>query len=572
VAINEPYRSGRINVYVVKARAEEAQPSVSRGNAAYVASSDIVFIESSYFDFGEKKTFEAADDPLVAAVVSPLRVHAFFVLAHELGHRQLHRENRWFSFLSQTRNHAREIEADDYAIMALKKLYGDENARRAAGIPEPVSTFAGFLSDELTPLQRISDHLGYSVAFLSEDLFESPFPILTGSGTHPAFFSRLRGLLERLKVDATGENDEDALRQLELIESVTAATDYLINLGPTEVEFDHPFQYAYLDRGNLFVVGNDQTPIVRIPLSELQRGRQYRQKNPKPQGIATVRYAWSGKHGEALLLRRDGHLNSVEIATGKVKLDIDLADELGDSSCVKQFVLPPQPGLYAYATYCTADVPQISLISNGGGVTRKDFVELVDDAPGDPVQIKSFDLDAGGRPTLIYTKDDQAFATTMSEELVPTHTRPLGVAASSLSGPISVQGAKAMVKSLVLDAAGQAYYLAGSPLFRKISMYDAEAVSTTPVAKIDLAPSVRDGDLNELLTVISAFAIGHNRQIVNLGEGGAYLIDFEGKVLHPLRRHGFDAMEQVASNAGGIWIYFRKYGRRILVFREQAHG
>lgn len=45
VAINERYKSGHINLYIVDARTAEGQASVSRGNAAYVSSSDIIFVE-----------------------------------------------------------------------------------------------------------------------------------------------------------------------------------------------------------------------------------------------------------------------------------------------------------------------------------------------------------------------------------------------------------------------------------------------------------------------------------------------------------------------------------------------
>lgn len=579
VAINERYKNGRINVYIVDAQSESGETSVSKGNAAYVSSSDIIFIESSYFDFGDQKIFSTSDDTLTARVIAPLRVHAFFVLAHELGHRQLHRDGGWFEFSSQDRNHAREIEADDFAIAALKNLYAAANTRAAAGIPGPTSTLADVV-DDATPLERISDHFGHSVSFLSDDLFESPFPIMTSSGTHPAFFSRMRKLLERLSSDAKRAHEEEAFRKLTMFGRITAATDYLVASGPIEVEFNHSFQYAYLDNKDLFVVGNDKMPIIKIPLSKLERGKQYRFTTPTPQKFATVRYAWAGKEDETMVLHRSGHLSIIQVNTGKVISNWNLDAQLGDSSCVKQFILPPQPNPFAYATYCVTEAPHVSLIASDGSLINKALRELAADAQKasgltdvliDAIQIKSFDLDAGGRPTLIYAIGNQVLSTTLSDHLVPGKSRSLGISIESFPEAVSFQGVRVTPKAVLNDATGKPYYLIGSSIFRKIGVYDAEVISKTPFAHLDLSPSVLDDRWNENLNILSTFFINGNRLIINLGRSGAYLMDFNNKAIYPLLRNGFSAMEEIVSNTNGDWIYYRKYGRRIIIFKEKTY-
>lgn len=157
MSINQRYKKGSLNLYIVKAADSDTAPGVIRGNAAYVASSDIIFIESGYFDFGSNTVFARSNDNLTEKVISPLRVHAFFVLAHELAHRQIH--GGWFEFSRILENPQREVEADEFAIKVLKELYATDESRKAAAVPEPTSELIGIEGD-VTPLQRIADHLG----------------------------------------------------------------------------------------------------------------------------------------------------------------------------------------------------------------------------------------------------------------------------------------------------------------------------------------------------------------------------------------------------------------------------
>lgn len=572
IAINQRHQAGRLNIYVVDATVGEGAQIVSRGNAAYMSSSDILFVESSYFGFGSTKVFAKSIDELTEKVVSALRVQAFFVLAHEIGHRQLGHGREWFGWEGQKRSYAREIAADDFAISALKKLYASPESRASAGIPEPIST--SFL-DEPSPLERIADHLGYAVDFLADEIFDNPFPILANSATHPAFFGRMRALLQRLRLDAEAEQDEQALDRLSFAEVVALASDTLLGLKPIEIEYSNPFQYAYLTTDAVFVVGNDGAPIDEISLSKLAPGKLYPKSLPTPQREATVRYAWPGAPEETFILRWDGRLERLTNKTGQVSWALDLSGKLGDSSCIKRFLLPPYPQRYALVISCVEGHPQVTIIDVDGAIRTvplSDLALAASQAAGDAtiragdIEIMEFDLGASGRPALTYVARGTVYFTNLSETLKPLPARKLLLRQDDLAA--SIRGALALPRTTVTNGSGHPFYAYGTPIFRDIDIFDAEVRSDVPIASIDLSPSVDEDRLNKVLGLVSTFPLGQDRIIINFDSEGAYLMDFAGRSLLPIRRSGFDALEQIVANCNGDWIYYRKYGNRILVFRK----
>ncbi|WP_254022723.1 hypothetical protein [Mesorhizobium ventifaucium] len=577
LAINRRYQDGPLNIYVVDAAAREGARVVSRGNAAYVSSPDILFIESSYFKIGDTKVFARSNDSLTEKVLSPLRVQAFFVLAHEIGHRQLQHGREWFGWEGQARSYEREFEADDFAIAALKRLYVSSLSRERAGIPDPIAT--SFL-EEPGPLERIADHLGHAVDFLADEVFDNPFPILANSETHPAFFGRMRSLLQRLTIDAETEKDEPALDRLRLAEAVAAASDYLLSLKPIEIEYSNSFQYAYVTAERLVVIGNDGQPVAETALIDLAPGRQYRKNLPASQREATVRYAWPGVAGETLVLRRNGHLERTDNKSGGSRSTVDLTGKLGDNTCIKQFLLPPNPQ-FALATSCIEGRPQVSIIAADGSIRTVPLRELAfaaSKAAGhssvitENFEVRGFGLGASGLPVLTYTDGNNVFFAILSASLVSSPARKLTLKPHDLPEPIVYNGARALPGAILADLSGRAYYAYGAPIFRDIGVFDAETISDRPVASVDLSPSVSEDRLNTLLPIASTFPIGQGRLIINLGREGAYLMDFIDKSLLPIRRSGFDALEQVFANGNGDWIYYRKYGNRILVFKGKEHG
>lgn len=574
-SVNEPYAADKINVYVI---GSSPDGYVSHGNAGYSGRSDILFIDSYYFLFGDQRVFDNSEDALVKGVLTPLRVHAYFVIAHEIGHRQLHRWMWQLWLPGAPYAQAREVEADDFAINMLKALYGDEALRRAAAIPEPVSLL-NMSGGDPTALQRLADHMGYSIAFQSEGLFDAPFPILSKSSSHPAFFARMHNLLERLVSEANKAHDEEALQKLNLAVSVSSATAYLLTLNPTEIEFDHPFQFAFVDDQAIYVVAdNGQTPLV-LPIEGLPPEQMIRQHIAMSQNVDTIRYAWPGHPGEAVILRRDARIDVIHIETGRIKSTRPLAlNELGDSSCVKKIILPPQPANTVYACSCTAQVEHVALIDREGDTTdvnlrdvaRKALVKLGE--PGDPsdsIDIARFDLNANGMPTLTFTSAGAVFSSTLSTSLSVITSERLSIDSRQLPEAYNIHGARLARQLLIADGLGRPYLLHGSDLLREYSLYDVRTQPATLVSNIDLTPSTHEPRLATDVYVRDTHQLSGNRLIVNLESGGVYLINFEKRIITPLSREEFSHGEQVLSNSRGDWILFRKYGARIVLFRGE---
>ncbi|MBB2962533.1 hypothetical protein [Methylobacterium sp. R2-1] len=571
VAVNQLHKPGRLNVYIVNSD-KSTVAAIPKGNAAYVSSSDVIFIDASYFRLGSRNVLAVAENALDENVLAPLRVYAYFVLAHELGHRQLHRG--WWSALAHLRGSSRELEADAFAIRVLQTLYSTETLRRAAHIPETVSTLSGFFGD-VTPLQRIVDHLSVAVSFLADELFDSPFPILSQTRDHPAFLGRFQSLLKGLGDAANAAGDEDAIRKMSVARSVLASTTYLLELRPSEIEFNNHFQYAYIDGSKLHVVGRDKQPILALDLAELQPGRQYRRVIQDMGGEPTARYSWPGRPGETITLRRDGRLVAIKGETGDVLSEVDLRSKLGDNSCVKQFILPPQPSDYAYATFCEAGRASVAIIGKDGSIRHRQIKDLVTESKsiGFDIRIllpRTFDVDAAGRPMITFSVGGENYRLALSPELIPQTTVRMLLSGEGIWHTRRVGPAQLIEKATVSDAAGEAFFLTGSPIFRNVEMHSAEKADTEPPTSEKLGPSVGRGP--DTLPIAASYPIGDNRVIVNLVEGGAYLADFSKKRLSPIRRQSFGPGEQIAANIEGDWIYYRKYDRRVLVFKGARSG
>jgi hypothetical protein len=504
-------------------------------------------------------------------------VQAYFVLAHEIGHRQLRHGREWFDWKSQQQSYSRETAADDFAISAMKKLYASPESRVRAGIPGPISTL---YFDEPGPLERISDHLGFAVDFLADEIFDNPFPILANSDTHPAFYGRMRALLKRLRFDAEAEQDKNALARLSLAEAVALSSDTLLASKPTEIEYSNSFQYAYLTTDAVFVVGNDGAPIAEISLGKLVPGKLYQMPLPTPQRDATVRYAWPGTTGVTFVLRRNGRLEKIENKTGQSLLVVNLNGMLGDNSCVKQFLLPPHPQRYALATYCVEGRQLVTVFDNEGKirtVSLSDLALAASPAVGDTtirasdIDVRGFDLSASGHPALVFVAKGSVYFANLSETLEPLPARKLALKPEDMPAPISIRGALVLPRIIFTDESGHPFFAYGTQIFRDIGIYDAEVRSNQPIATVDLSPSVDEDRLSSIMPFVSVFPVGKGRIIINLGGEGAYLLDFGERSLLPIRRSGFGTLEQVVANGSGYWIYYRKYGNRILVFRGMEH-
>jgi hypothetical protein len=595
-SINEPYSSKHINVYVVDS---EGKRLLSRGNAAFANPSDILFIDQHYFRFGDKRIFENSEDEFTQQVLAPLRVHAYFVIAHEIGHRQLH--NGFWRLPGVAYSHSRELEADDFSIQALKGIYSTPTLRIRANVPVPISVVTDFTDAPATPLQLLVDHLGYSISFLSQEVFDSPFPILSESETHPAFFERFHRLLQRLVNEATTSRDDPALQQLQLVLNVSSATLYLLSLRPTEIQFDQPFQYAYIDKQKLQVISNDSQPFISIPLSSLRQGQLVRYKASPPKHNATVAHAWSSSQTSAVVLRRESQrIEIVSTATGAVLSTRGLTtEEAGDDSCYKRFITPPQPSLYVYTISCIKQRPLVTMFGSSGEGKTIDLQELANKtgiasgirSDAEPIRFAGFELGANGDPVLIAASRDRVVAANLTADLVVRSTQTLSIRPDQLPETFVRKGKALMRDFLVADGRNGFYFFNGSDISHRYKLFSATVVPPAvvmsvkseltandppnpdpdPVADDDLLEPFRSMNLEDKLSrdtyLRETHQIRNNCLIANLEEGGVFLINFDRSIMAPLSRNEFANREQVFANAQGDWIIYQKFSKRILYFK-----
>lgn len=207
IALNEPYRPGRLHVYTTTPAAER-YTGIGHGNAAYDADLDAIFIDTSFFDESDYRAIYDASG--VSAVLEfgnlPFaEVYMRFVLFHELGHWALHRDaartwGRSIHSLGSEGERAMERDADEHALTALQVFYR-WNSANAMGLVGPMLADAvgisEFFGPTITDDERVwVDVTGMLFTMSMMNLFIStPYSPFFESASHPTFLDRARSLL-----------------------------------------------------------------------------------------------------------------------------------------------------------------------------------------------------------------------------------------------------------------------------------------------------------------------------------------------------------------------------------------
>ncbi len=567
-SINAPHESTRLNVYVVDVP-DNPTSAWSHGNAAYAARSDTLFIDATYLRHGDHRVLDVSADELVNKVLAPLRFGAFFALAHELGHRQQQHENRWHRFFVPSKE--RERRADLIALQTMQRLYQVDDLLDAGVVAPPTSELASMLSENPTPLQHVADHLSYSVSFLTNDIFDGPFPILSESASHPQYVARLIALLDLVESQAKDASDEDAHRSIQRARSTVLPALTLLRWQPTEIVFDHPFQFAYLTDSHIHVLESEGKPVRRIALDTLLPGQLMRVENEVPTGNATVRYAWGAADGSVIEITRDGHLKQKDVNTGKALNSLPV--QFGDNTCARRFVQPIGVGALAYVQYCEQRMPYVAVISGPESIQTHALQSIANKASNtdstEAAQVVSFSMDAAGRPVLYLAQGTRITAarltTTMSIETV----KSLQIPSDWLPSSLTENGLSIDRKLLFDDAQGRSFFLENAGLFRQVVVRDATTQGMPTAFTHSSTPQIDNPAFMDIGVIRETHSLGDGRVIVNLEQYGVYLIDFPQTVVVPLARESYSAQEQVTVNTHGAWILFRKFGHRIIYFRHK---
>jgi hypothetical protein len=111
----------------------------------------------------------------------------------------------------------------------------------------------------------------------------------------------------------------------------------------------------------------------------------------------------------------------------------------------------------------------------------------------------------------------------------------------------------------------------GSWLLRNVQ---ADLVSASPTklfAASVLNPDLSDDKMSAPIPIVSYQYLNANRALVNLREGGAFLIDFAKHEMLPISYFTQTHMEQMQANQDGYWDIHQKHGQRILIFQNEGN-
>jgi len=204
-AVDQPPRSGRLNVYFTTARALAAT-GVGYGNAAYDPSVDAIFIDRFFVDGSPYDALcTAAPESFVLGCREHMpsqKVMLAFVFFHELGHRQLHGvgSSAFASRPYDPQLRRMEAEADRFSLDQLKRAY----ALGQPVVADPDHALAdamgfGDLGDpELKPAYQVwVDILGtLTVSSVLNGFLPAPYSPFYHDLAHPSLFERTRGLID----------------------------------------------------------------------------------------------------------------------------------------------------------------------------------------------------------------------------------------------------------------------------------------------------------------------------------------------------------------------------------------
>ncbi len=579
IAINEPYRRNRVNVYIVRTGLDP-HGAIAQGNAAFSSRDDILLIDSSYFQVGNERVLMDSPSESTQALLSTWRVYTYFVLLHELGHRAYQNTLPWWHIANSAlhADPAQETAADEFAIKTLLQLYEldqKQAARSVRVMPAPVSTFIDMSGEPVGPGCRLVDHLGTAFALLSEEVLDHAFPLLSAGPTHPAFLKRMVSILGQLGDLSDVRANSDARRSLSLNKAIVSSAQNLMDLHPTEISFDSPVEYVLLDGESLYYFEFGVDAPTQVSVAQLKPNASlYVHNQERPVKRAQIQYAWMNSDGTFTAYRRDGTL-TVFRRNGEMVAQVSLAGKLGDRSCVNEMLVPAMPTRYAYILSCEKGALEARLFENG---SLRSIVPLQHLGPkerasdganvvqitigyrgdvglylrdGKDTELIESNQDLSQRSTRRVSDAPDPFQDTFKGKRVPFKSYLYAPAARASSGAVS-------------GAAGRTYYFEGAALFKNLSLMRLDDGGSVTVGHYALSEGLDMERLHQVLPIREYRFISDSEVIVNLDETGTFLVNIDTGKIVPVSHQYFSRREQLIANTKGSWLLYRKYGTRVL--------
>jgi len=562
VRINSLYERDALNVYVTVP--EVSHGIVTRGNSAFVKGRDILFIDDAHFLLGTRRIFEKPTDEAEAALFKTLRAYTVFVLAHEICHREAPRR-LWGG------NAQEEYEADSCAIRNLNSLYGSDQSPwtdaavmrdEEPGAPANLASGPLYFEDLLNSLNFVATHL-----------LDNDFPVVSGGEAHPIFFDRMQRIVDQIE-KLTPVRDNASIKVARV---VMQAGSNVLALHPSTVEFDNPIDYAFMGTSRIIYFDRGDSVPHAVDFKRLSPLNVLRVQNTASDAEPKIRYAWLNTDGSIGMLRTDRSLATVDPHSGQTVKTQDVSQQLGDNSCVKRAEISREPVAQVYFVYCLANSPIVRAVTNGllgqqislNGLARTALSKNSGFSADHDFTVFQVSLGSKGDVGVFVRQGDKVYLIECDNNLNAKQVAVLAAepppASDDRIGP-----ARLNLKSWQYLEGDSSLAFSGSWLLHNMQ---ADLVSASPTNLF--AASVLNTDLgNDRMSapiqIASYQYLNADRALVNLSEGGAFLIDLAKHEMLQISYFTQTGMEQMQANQDGYWDIHQKHGQRILVFQNKG--
>lgn len=569
--INSPYDSRSLNVYVTIA--EHPNASVTKGNSAFVKGKDIVFIDDAHFLLGEHRIFDRASDEAEAALFGALRAYTVFVLAHEICHRQSHGE-RWWSHSDAEEEYA----ADSCAIKLLGSLYGSQ-ASRWTGDTTTSDQGSPDSGSDLEAVPPYFRDLLHGLNFIATDLLDNNFSVVSSGEAHPIFFERMQRIVDQMEKLLGGRDSILGLESIRITRAVMKAASNVLALRPSTVEFDNPIDYALMGTSELIYFNRGDPVPHRIEFKRLAPLGVLRVHNNASDADPRIRYAWLNANGTIGMLRTDRSLATVNTSSGQILATRDVTNEFGDNSCVKRAEIARAPVDQVYFLYCVSNSPMARVLTNGTLSRQISLNELAAAAMAkssekdQTLDFKVFQISVGSNGDVgVFVKQGGKVYLIECDGNLNAKRITLLAADPPLSSEDRIGPASLNLQSWLYLQGDRSLSFSGSWLVRNVRTEMVSASPTTLFAASDLNPDLNDGRTDSPILIVSYQYLKTDHVLVNLREGGVYLLDLSKRTILPISYFSQTHMEQMQGDESGYWDVHQKHGQRILIFQNEGNS
>lgn len=568
VKVNGLYEKGALNIYVTVH--QESLGIVTTGNSAFVKGRDIVFIDDAHFLLGTRRIFEKPTDEAEAALFRVLRAYTVFVLAHEICHREAHRR-LWGGDAQE------EYEADSCAIRKLNSLYGSDQSPWTDVIVKGDEESGASANLESVPLYF--QDLLHGLNFVATHLLDNDFSVVSGGEAHPIFFDRMQRIVDQMEKLTPIRDNALGAESIKIARAVMQAASNVLALRPSTVEFDNPIDYAFLGTSRIIYFDRGDSVPHAVDFKGLSPLSVLRVHNNASDAEPKIRYAWLNTDGSIGMLRTDRNLATVDPHSGQTIKTQDVSQQFGDNSCVKRAEISREPVAQVYFVYCLDNSPMVRAVANGllgqqislNDLARTVLSKKTGFSADSDFTVFQVSVGSQGDVGVFVRQVDKVYLIECDNKLNAKQVAVLAVERPPTSGD-RIGPARLNLQNWQYLEGDSSLAFSGSWLLRNVQSDLVSASPTKLFAASVLNPDLGNDRMSAPILIATYQYLNADRALVNLGEGGAFLIDLAKHEMLPISYFTQTHMEQIQANQDGYWDIHQKHGQRILIFKNEGNS